>query len=385
MTATMPLGRRVFASFLMAGFEGSSLRRPDGTQLDLIAATRHDEHAEADYRLVSAAGLRTVRDAVRWHRIETAPGHYDWSSVRPMIAAAQAADVQVIWDLCHYGVPPDVDLFAPSFLDRFAAFCRAFAQVLREETDRAPMLCPVNEVSFWSWAGGDHARMYPSAVGRGPALKRQLAAAAIRAIDEIRAAHPAARFIQAEPLIHVTPHPDLPETTAGATAHRDAQFEAFDMIAGRTAPELGGSEAHLDIVGVNYYPENQLMRGGATIPLGHWLYRPLGVLLQEVASRYDRPVLVSETGAEGGNGAGWLRYVCGEVRAAMRAGVAMEGICIYPVMDYPGWKDDRYCRCGLIRAADDWRQRHVDMELLHQIEEEHLLFDRVAHQLTVGA
>ena len=183
----------------------------------------------------------------------------------------------------------------------------------------------------------------------------------------------------------MTPHPDLPETTAGATAHRDAQFEAFDMIAGRTAPELGGSEAHLDIVGVNYYPENQLMRGGATIPLGHWLYRPLGVLLQEVASRYDRPVLVSETGAEGGNGAGWLRYVCGEVRAAMRAGVSMEGICIYPVMDYPGWKDDRYCRCGLIRAADDWRQRHVDMELLHQIEEEHLLFDRVAHQLTVGA
>ncbi len=362
----------------MAGFEGSSLRRPDGAQLDLIAATRHDAQAEEDYRLVSAAGLRTIRDAVRWHLIERAPGCYDWSSIRPMIGAAQAAGVQVIWDLCHYGVPSDVDLLAPSFLDRFAAFCRAFALLLEAETDAAPILCPVNEISFWSWAGGDQARMHPSAVGLGPILKRQLAAASIRAVDEVRSVRADARFIQAEPLIHVVPNPDLPETAAGAAAHHNAQFEAFDMIAGRLAPELGGSEAHLDMVGLNYYPENQLMRGGATVPLGHWLYRPLRSLLADVAARYGRPLLISETGAEGGNGAGWLHYVCGEVRAAMRADVPIEGVCIYPVMDYPGWKDDRYCRCGLLRTSDDWGQRHVDADLLQQIEEEHMLFGRAA-------
>ncbi len=371
-------GKRLFASFLMAGFEGSSLRRPDGTQLDLIAATRHDEHAEQDYRLVASAGLRTVRDALRWHLIEATPGQYDWSSVRPMLAAARAAGVQVIWDLCHYGVPAGIDLFAPSFLDRFAAFCRAFAHVLRAETDRAPVLCPVNEISFWSWAGGDHFRMHPNAVGRGPLLKRQLAAAAIRGIDEVRAVLPAARFMQAEPLIHVAAHPDMPETAAGAAEHARAQFEAFDMIAGRLAPELGGSEAHLDIIGINYYPENQIMRGGGTIPLGHWLYRPFRALLEDVAERYGRPMIVSETGAEGGNGPGWLRYVCGEVRAAMRAGVAVEGVCIYPVMDYPGWKDGRYCRCGLIGTSADWLHRHVDAEMLHTIEEEWGLFDRSA-------
>lgn len=120
-----------------------------------------------------------------------------------------------------------------------------------------PFYCPVNEINYWAWGGGDHARMYPHAVGRGPELKRQLARAAIVAIEAVRSVEPRARFIQAEPLIHVTTPPDAPEAdVVGAAEHREAQFEAFDMIAGLLAPELGGSEAHLDIVGVNFYPEN---------------------------------------------------------------------------------------------------------------------------------
>ncbi len=362
-----------FSSFLMGGFESSSHRRTDGRQLDLIAATRHDERALDDYRMLAAAGLRTVRDAVRWHLIETTPGRYDWASLLPMVRAARQAGVQVIWDLCHYGLPHDLDIWSPRFLDRFAAFCAAAARIMREEGDAVPFYCPVNEISFWAWAGGDHARMHPNALGRGPELKRQLACAAIRAVDAVRGVAPDARFIQAEPLIHVAAHPDMPETAAGAEEHRMAQFEAFDMIAGRLAPELGGSEAHLDIVGINYYPENQLVRGGMTIPLGHWLYRPLRGLLAEVGARYGRPILISETGAEGGNGAGWLRYVGGEVRAARRAGVPVQGICLYPVMDYPGWQNDRLCRCGLIRSGADWQERSVDGELLEQLAEEQML------------
>jgi hypothetical protein len=125
---------------------------------------------------------------------------------------------------------------------------------------------------------------------------------------------------------------------------------------------------------VNFYPDNQLFRAGDTVPLGHWLYRPLRRLLAGVHARYNRPVLLAETGAEGANGAGWLRYVGGEVRAALRAGVPVEGICLYPVMDYPGWKDDRHCRCGLIRAERDWQTRAVDRELVDQIAEERMLF-----------
>jgi hypothetical protein len=165
----------------------------------------------------------------------------------------------------------------------------------------------------------------------------------------------------------------MPETASGAERHRNAQFEAFDMIAGRIEPELGGSEAHLDIIGVNYYPDNQLIRGGPTLPMGHPLYRPLRTLLRDVAARYDRPIVVTETGAEGGNGAGWLRYVGGEVRAARYSGVPVEGLCLYPVMDYPGWNDGRHCGCGLIRSGGDWRARDFDPDLLDQLAEERFL------------
>ena len=95
--------------------------------------------------------------------------------------------------------------------------------------------------------------------------------------------------------------------------------------------------------------------------MGHWEYRPL---------------LLAETGAEGGNGAGWLCYVGGEVRAALRAGAPIQGVCLYPVMDYPGWDDERHCRSGLIHTGGDWGARTVDSDMLERLAEERELYAR---------
>lgn len=220
--AAMPAHPGLFRTFLMGGFESSSHRRAgDQRQLDLLAATRHDEHAFGDYSLLAACGIRTVRDALRWHLIESSPGHYEWSSFLPMLRAAREAGVQVIWDLCHYGVPQDLDIWSPEFLIRFAEFCAASAAVVRShsDADQIPFYCPVNEISYWAWAGGDHALMYPYAVGRGPELKRQLARAAIIAVEAVRSVEPRARFVQAEPLIHVAGNPEEPSEIAGADEH----------------------------------------------------------------------------------------------------------------------------------------------------------------------
>jgi hypothetical protein len=95
----------VFQSFLIGGFECSTHRTRQGSRLDLTAATSHDRHAEADYRALARHGIRTVRDGLRWHLIETAPGRYDWSSFVPTLRAAQRTGTQVIWDLAHWGWP----------------------------------------------------------------------------------------------------------------------------------------------------------------------------------------------------------------------------------------------------------------------------------------
>lgn len=367
MTVSPPL----FRSFMMGGFEGSSHRKPDGRQLDLIDATRHDACAREDFGLLVQSGIGTVRDAFRWHRIETAPGRYDWSSVLPMIRAARDAGVQPIWDFCHYGLPHDLDIWSPAFVDRFVDFATAATRLLQQEGDPAPFVCPMNEISYWAWAGGDQATMYPAARHRGPELKHQLVRATIAAIQAVRAVAPGARFVMAEPLIHVTTWPEASKSARSAAAtHRAAQFEAFDMVAGRLHPELGGTEACLDVVGVNFYPDNQFFRSGGTVPFGHHLYRPLRDLLAEVHERYRRPLLMTETGAEGGNGPGWLGYVMGEVRAALRNGVPLQGVCLYPVMDYPGWRNDRHCRVGLIELDRSWRRRTLDAGLHDRLQEE---------------
>lgn len=359
-----------FRSFLQGGFESSTHRRWDGRRLDVIAATRHDELAATDYGLLRQAGLATARDALRWHLIERAPGSYDWSSFRPMLRAGRDEGVQVVWDLCHYGVPDGLDVWSPAFVDRFAAFVRAAARFVRDESDEVPVWCAMNEVSFWAWSGGDNRGLYPHAAGRGDELKRQLARAAIAGMRAARDVDPRARFVQAEPLIHIAIHPDRPWDQGIVAQYREAQYHAYDMIAGRINPELGGDESLLDIVGANFYFDNQWVHGAETMGMGHRLYRPLASMLSELHGRYNRPMLVSETGVEGANGPGWLRYVAGEVRAGLRLGLPIQGLCLYPIMDYPGWNDERHCTCGLIHLDTEYRGRTLNAEMARQIEEE---------------
>lgn len=333
----------------------------------MIAATRHDRFAFSDYARLRQVGIGTARDGVRWHLVERSPGRYDFGSLLPMVRAARETDIQVIWDLCHYGWPDGLDIFGAQFVDRFAEYARAVARVIAEETDEPAAYCPVNEISFWSWAGGDVAYLNPFATGRGFELKVQLVRASLAAIDAIWSVDPRARILHAEPAIHIVHNPAR-RARKDAEGHRLAQFQAFDMLAGQLWPQLGGDERYLDVVGVNYYPNNQWVLDGPTIGRGDPRYRPFRRILMEVWERYGRPVIVSETGAEGGERGPWLSYVAEEVRAARSAGVPVEGICLYPILDYPGWDDDRPCENGLWGPASPEGHRETCLHLARELE-----------------
>ena len=350
----------LFNSFFIGGFECSTHRRRDRRRLDLLAATEHDCRAGADYRQLVRHGIRTVRDGLRWHLIETVPGLYDWSSFLPMLRAARDAGVQPVWDLCHYGWPDDIDIWTPAFVDRFERFAATAARVIRDETEAAPFYCPVNEISYWAWAGGETGRFNPFGRRRGGELKRQLIRASIAAIEAVRGVDRRARIVHAEPVINVIAPPDRPRDRGAAEGYRQAQFEAWDMLAGRCSPELGGRPEHLDIIGVNFYSDNQWFFGGGTVPLGHHLYRPFRDMLAETHRRYGCPLFVAETGAEGSARPAWLHYVADEVRAALAADIPVEGICLYPVLDYPGWENERPCEVGLLGVASGPDGRAVD-------------------------
>lgn len=353
----------LFATPLLGGWECSNHRLRSGRRLDLLAATRHDVHAAADYRQLGALGIGAMRDGLRWHRIETAPFRHDFASWRPMLAAARDTGTTVIWDLLHYGWPDDLDVFSPAFPDRFARFARAAARVHRAETDAVPFWCPVNEISFLAWAGGDAAYVNPFARGRGFELKVQLARAAIAAMHALRDTDPRARFLLAEPLIAIHHDPATGRPRHEAEGWHEAQFQAADLVAGRLWPQIGGSPDLLDIVGANYYPPNQWIHGGPPIGPEHPLHRPLSDLLFELHARTGRPVLVAETGTEGDARAPWLAMVLAEVARARARGVPVEGVCLYPVANHPGWDDDRPCENGLLGALPAAGTRSVEPRL----------------------
>ncbi len=233
---------------------------------------------------------------------------------------------------------------------------------------------PMNEISFWSWIGGDVGGFYPYHRGSGDRLKHQLVRAAIAAMDAVRAVDPRARFLQPEPLIHIATNPEFPADDDDVARYNDAQYAVFDLLSGRL-PGCGGAPEYLDILGVNYYWNNQWMHRSVKTPLGHLSHRSLSSMLVELAARYDRPLVVSETGAEGESGPGWMHLIAAEAHSALAQGVPLHGICLYPVSDYPGWDDDRHCRCGLIAldAAYEGRSlREADAETLRLLQRLHL-------------
>ncbi|WP_194152326.1 beta-glucosidase [Muricoccus nepalensis] len=363
-------------SFFMGGFECSTHRRKDGKRLDLIASTRHDLLAQQDYEALAAHGIRGARDGARWHLIERVPGQYDWSPVLPLIRAAKAAGVRVAWDVCHYGHPDHVSPMEEGFAEALARFCAAFARLLLEEEGEPPVLCPVNEISFWSWAAGDVAYFHPGRRNWGKALKARLVAASIAAGRAAREAVPGTRLIAVDPVIEV--FAKTPESAAFAEEHQESQWHAWEGLLGRWRPELGGTPDGFDLMGVNYYWNNQFEREGdrgQTVPMGDPRHRPLRDLLVDAHARIGRPMILAETSIEGSPRAAWLRYVGDEVRAAMRAGVPIGGICLYPVLSHLGWDDDRYCPNGLFEMHPHRGRRPVDAPLAKELARQTALFD----------
>jgi len=375
LSPSLPQGPN-FPSFFAGGFECSTHRRRSGKRLDLIASTAHDRFAVQDYQRLQREGLRVAREGVRWHLVEASAGKYDFSSVAPIVRAARATHTKVVWDLCHFGWPDHLDLFQPDFVSSLTNYGAAFVRWLARETDDVPYIVPINEISYFSWAAGDEGSMYPFVTGRGFELKAHLVRAVIQTMEAIWAISAQARFLHVDPVIHVVASPRHPEEQMAASAYSLSQYQSFDMLSGRVWPELGGQERYLDLIGLNFYPYNQWfynlkgtrrIRKFEPIRRRHPLYRPFREILAEVYGRYHKPLFIAETGAENAARPGWFRYVCQEVEAAQAEGVPVDGICLYPILNHPGWIDDRHVHTGLWDYPDAEGHRAIYVPLAREL------------------
>jgi beta-glucosidase/6-phospho-beta-glucosidase/beta-galactosidase len=368
----------MFASFIQAGFECSSHKSRNGKRLDLTASTRHDCFVRQDYARLKSLGIRTAREGLRWHLIERAPATYDFSSVLPMIDAANDAGIQVVWDLFHFGWPDHLNIFHPAWIDSFAELTIQFACLWKREAGTQAFIAPVNEISFFARVGGDNGCLNDFPQKRGAELKAQLVLAGIKASQAIRSELSDAVIVSPEPVIHVAGDAARPNDVRSAEQYRLSMFEAWDMLRGDARPELGGHKGTIDVLGLNYYDRNQWWNSGATIHPGDPEYRPFHQIVKEVFDRYQCPLFISETGTEDERRPEWFAYIAAEVRTAIQLGIPVHGICLYPILNHPGWEDDRHCFNGLWDYAGEDGSRPLYEPLAREIQKQ----EEIRNQMT---
>src|SRR5215203_3182379 len=201
----------IFPTFFLSGFECSNFVWKDQGRRNLIEETRHREHATADYDILRGLGIAVAREGIPWSLVDQG-GVYDFSSIDPFIEAMNACQILPIWELCHYGYPDDADPFAPDFVDRFARYARAAAEYVVPRVRGPRFFAPVNEITFFSFIGGEWGWVAPYRTTRADrfALRLVLCRAAIAATHAIREVDPEARMIHFDPLVQVVAPRDRP-------------------------------------------------------------------------------------------------------------------------------------------------------------------------------
>ena len=332
----------------MGGYECADHINRDGIRVNLLRETQHDLRVEDDYRMLSAIGIRTVREGICWSAVDNDDGTFDFSEVRYRMDAAEKYGIQQIWDLCHFGYPDGIFPTHPLFTKRFGALCAAFAEFHKAFSRQPLFVVPINEISFLSWHSGDVRGTVPFAVNSGWDIKYHLCKAAITGIKILKEADPSCTVILVEPLIRV--HQAFECDAEVVRDLNEHQFQAMDIIAGRICPELGGDESLLEILGFNYYWNSEWEHRVGPLEWPETIYKRTRIskLLKVAADRYQKPIFLSETGHFGTGRIEWLNEVVHECQSALENGVDLLGICIYPVTDRPDWDDlTSFSNCGI--------------------------------------
>lgn len=345
-------------SFLwMAGIEDTfitAVSPKTGRSLDEYALTGHYERWAEDLELFRQLGLPAVRYGIPWHRINPAPGVWDFSWTDGPLERLLELGIEPIIDLVHYGVPAWIEgaYLAPDFDQRMAEYA---ARVAERYRGRIHAYTPLNEPRIAAWYCGRLGWWPPFRHGWRGFVQVLLGACRgiVRTVQALRAVDPEIL------VVHVDAGEaylaEIEEAELEASRRQLLVFVALDLVTGRIAPgslqhrrllERGATEAELnwlqahpiepDLIGINLYPMYSDKRLVPTAS-GHKLHTRYasGEIVDRLCSlywqRYGRPLVISETSALGAvtRRRAWL-----ETSVAAVARVRAEGI---PLVGYTWW------------------------------------------------
>ena len=376
---------------LWGGAECTVNRVGDRTY-DQLKLTGHEDRLD-DLDRFAALGLRALRVAVLWEKVETAPGVLDWRWTDAVMLRLRALDVRPIVGLIHHGSGPTwTDLTQPSFAEGLAAHAARVAERYPWVTDWTPVNEPLTTARFSCLYGLWHPGLRDEAAFWN-ALLTQIEATGL-AMRAIRRVVPQARLIQTEDFGRTDA---TPPCAAQAAFDNDRRLMTWDLLCGRVGPghplyarlaafgltsrllALAGAPTPPDVIGLNYYvtsdrfldhridryPPN--LRGGN----GRMAYADTESVralpdwtpgwrrnLETLHARYALPVAVTEChlGCDPEQQAVWLNQCWRAALAAREAGVPVEAVTVWSLLGAVGWdrlltEDDGRYEAGAFDAA----------------------------------
>jgi len=320
---------------------------------DEMAKTCHYQHWKDDFALLKELGIEHLRYGPPYYSVHTGPGKYDWSFTDETFQALRDQNVNVIADLCHFGLPDWVGNFQnPEWPRVFVEYAQAFAR-------RFPWIrfyTPVNEIfiaaTFSAQFGWWNERLKTDRAFV-TALKH-LCQANVLAMHAILKETPNAIFIQSESTQCF--HPDGPDCEPAARRYNQKRFLSFDLTYGHhlnatiyeylldngmTRDEYHWFLQHhmrsRCVMGNDYYEanENLVHADGSISPSGEIFgYFPI---THEYFARYKLPVMHTETNCAEPNAVKWLKKEFANVRRLKRNGVPLLGFTWYSLQDQVDW------------------------------------------------
>jgi beta-glucosidase len=340
--------------FFSTGIENSYPTIATGKRIDQMEKSGHYERYAEDFALVREMGITALRYGPAYYRTHRGPGSFDWSSADDPLHLLRSESIEVIADLCHFGVPDWLGGFQdPAFPVHFADYARAFAR-------RYPWIryyTPVNEIficasfsalrGFWNECLATEAAFVTAL--------RNLCMAHELAVDAILLERPDAIIVQSESLEHF--HPAGKDARNRADRENAFKYLSLDLtLGGELAPGMAGflnengvtsndlsffrekRAAGQRWLGMDYYPtcEHRVSSTGRTTT--HWRGAGFLPLATEYYERYRIPLFHCETNRVSRLGVSWLRQQWRDVLALHGRGIPVHGFTWYSLTDQVDWQ-----------------------------------------------
>ena len=343
------------SSFLFAtGIENSYPTIRSGVRIDQMEKCGHYARWEEDFALVRELGLDALRYGPPYYRTHVAPDRFDWGLADGPMERLKELGIEVIADLCHFGVPDWLGGFQDdAFPVLFQEYARAFAR-------RYPWVryfTPVNEIfvcaSFSALRGWwNECETSDRAFVRA---LRNLCMAHELAVEAILSERPDAIIVQGESIEQF--HPAGQSATHQADRWNGIKYLALDLTLGHelapgmaaylhdhgvTSNELSFFRERRGVgqrwLGMDYYPtcEHRVAATGRCTTAR----RALGfrALAMQYYRRYDVPLFHCETNRVSGHAVSWLDSQWQDIVHLHAAGVPVRGFTWYSLTDQIDWQ-----------------------------------------------